>query len=55
MADYLVFDEEEVVKLPIHLDWVGAAIISSVGTTAWSAVKGVRPGNIVLIQGTYFT
>ncbi|KAH8692325.1 alcohol dehydrogenase [Talaromyces proteolyticus] len=50
MADYIVFDESRLVKLPVHLDWVSAATIPCAGTTAWSAVKGARPGKTVLIQ-----
>ncbi|KAK2597308.1 hypothetical protein QQS21_006082 [Conoideocrella luteorostrata] len=52
MADHIVFDEALLVKLPGHLDWVGAATIPCAGTTAWSAVKGVSPGKTVLVQGT---
>lgn len=54
MADYIVFNEEVLVNLPTHLDWVSASVIPSVGTTAWAAVKDVGPGHVVLIQGTYF-
>ena len=53
MADYVVFDEAVVVKLPTHLDWVAAATIPCAGTTAWSAIKGVGLGQTVLIQGIY--
>ncbi|GKT54625.1 alcohol dehydrogenase [Colletotrichum tofieldiae] len=40
LADYLVFDEKLVAKLPLHLDWVNCSIIPCAGTTAWSAIKG---------------
>lgn len=51
MADHIVFDEEKLVKLPDHLDWVSAATIPCAGVTAWSALKGMRIGQTVLIQG----
>ncbi|KAJ4288484.1 hypothetical protein N0V90_011720 [Kalmusia sp. IMI 367209] len=52
LADYLVFDEKRVSKLPKHLDWVNASIIPCAGVTAWSALKDVGIGKSVLIQGT---
>ena len=52
LAEYLVFDEKRVSRLPDHLDWVQASIIPCAGTTAWSALKGVGIGKTVLIQGT---
>ncbi|KAL1853141.1 hypothetical protein VTK73DRAFT_9071 [Phialemonium thermophilum] len=52
LADYLVFDEDKVSKLPDHLDWVNCSIIPCAGVTAWSALKGVPIGKTVLIQGT---
>lgn len=51
LADYLVFDERKVCKLPAHLDWVGASIIPCAGVTAWAALKGIEFGKSVLIQG----
>ncbi|KAB8230248.1 hypothetical protein ETB97_002173 [Aspergillus alliaceus] len=52
LADYLVFDEEKLCKLPAYLDWVGASIIPCAGVTAWTALKDVGIGKSVLIQGT---
>jgi NADPH:quinone reductase-like Zn-dependent oxidoreductase len=52
LADYLIFDEDKITKLPQHLDWVEASIIPCAGVTAWSALKGIGIGNSVLIQGT---
>ncbi|KAF1848063.1 alcohol dehydrogenase [Cucurbitaria berberidis CBS 394.84] len=52
LADYIIFDERVLCKLPEHLDWVQASIIPCAGTTAWSALKGVEFGRTVLIQGT---
>ncbi|RAK99893.1 zinc-dependent alcohol dehydrogenase family protein [Aspergillus ibericus CBS 121593] len=52
MADHIVFDERVLCKLPEYLDWVDAAMIPCAGVTAWSALKGMRIGQTVLIQGT---
>lgn len=52
LADYLVFDEKKVSKLPQYLNDVQASIIPCAGTTAWAALKGLEIGKSVLIQGT---
>ncbi|KAI0183339.1 chaperonin 10-like protein [Xylaria flabelliformis] len=52
LADYLIFDERLLVKLPENLDWVSCSILPCAGTTAWSAVKGLTIGQSILIQGT---
>ncbi|KAL4756508.1 zinc-dependent alcohol dehydrogenase family protein [Aspergillus foveolatus] len=52
LADYIVFDECKVCKLPAHLDWVSASIIPCAGVTAWSSLLGFGMGTTVLIQGT---
>ncbi|OQE16361.1 hypothetical protein PENSTE_c024G04594 [Penicillium steckii] len=52
MADYIVFEENVLCKIPDYLDWVEAAIIPCAGVTAWSALKGMSIGQTVLIQGT---
>ncbi|KAL3958328.1 hypothetical protein ACCO45_006490 [Purpureocillium lilacinum] len=52
LADYLVFDESKIAKLPSHLDWTEASIIPCAGVTAWSALKGLQVGQTALIQGT---
>lgn len=51
LADYLVFDQNVLVRLPDHLDWVNCSILPCAGTTAWSAIKGLQIGQSVLIQG----
>ncbi len=51
LADYLVFDEKVLGKLPTYLDWIQASIIPCAGVTAWSALKGAVIGQSVLIQG----
>ena len=50
-ADYLVFDEEKLCKLPTHLDWVEASTVPCAGLTSWAALKDVGIGKSVLIQG----
>ncbi|KAJ5513203.1 Polyketide synthase enoylreductase [Penicillium fimorum] len=52
MADHIIFDEDALCRLPDYLDWVEAALIPCAGVTAWSALKGMRIGQTVLIQGT---
>jgi NADPH:quinone reductase-like Zn-dependent oxidoreductase len=52
MADYLVFDERVLCKLPRYLSWEEAAIVPCAGVTAWSALKGMQIAQTVLIQGT---
>ncbi|KAL7660643.1 hypothetical protein ACMYSQ_000093 [Aspergillus niger] len=52
MADYIVYDESVLCKLPAYLDWVQASMIPCAGVTAWSALKGMRIGQTVLVQGT---
>ena len=51
LADYLVFDEKVLAKLPTYLDWVQASVIPCAGVTAWAALKGAEVGQTVLIQG----
>lgn len=51
MADYVIFDENKLCKLPTYLDWVSASIIPCAGVTAWSALKGMSIGQTVLVQG----
>lgn len=51
LADYLVFDEEVLGRLPAYLDWTHACIIPCAGLTAWAALRDVGMGKSVLIQG----
>ena len=55
LADYLVYDEKVLGRLPTYLDWIQASTIPCAGVTAWSALKGAQIGQSVLIQGKYFT
>ncbi|KAI6777516.1 alcohol dehydrogenase, partial [Emericellopsis cladophorae] len=52
LADYLVFEERVLAKLPATLDWINCSILPCAGTTAWSALKGLSIGQSLLIQGT---
>ena len=54
LADYLIYDEKVLGRLPTYLDWIQASIIPCAGVTAWSALKGATIGQSVLIQGMYF-
>lgn len=54
LADYIVFDEHKICKLPAYLDWTTASIIPCAGVTAWSALKDVGVGKTALIQGKNF-
>ena len=51
LADYIIFDQTRLCKLPSYLNWVHASIIPCAGVTAWSALKGFGVGKSVLIQG----
>lgn len=54
LADYIVFDEKKVSKLPTYLDYTEASIIPCAGVTAWTALEGIGIGKSVLIQGMCF-
>lgn len=51
LANYLVYDEEVLGKLPTYLSWESACTIPCAGITAWAAMKGVGIGKSILIQG----
>ena len=55
LRDYMVVDQEGLVRIPDHLSFEEAACLPCAGLTAWSAVveKGaVYPGDVVLTQGS---
>lgn len=52
LADYRVVSAEAMARIPDKLAFDEAATLPCAGVTAWSAVKGVRPGDTVLTQGT---
>jgi NADPH:quinone reductase-like Zn-dependent oxidoreductase len=56
LAEYVVFDERELVEAPAHLDAVEAATLPCAAVTAWNGLFGgaepIQPGDQVLILGT---
>ena len=55
LAEYVVLQQSGVVSIPEHLSFAEAATLPCAGVTAWNAVVNaaqVRPGDVVLIQGT---
>jgi NADPH:quinone reductase-like Zn-dependent oxidoreductase len=55
LADYVIFDEKVLSKMPTHLPWTEASTIPCAGVTAWSALKGVGAGQTILIQGKWIS
>ena len=53
LANYIVYDEERIGKLPSYLLWESACLIPCAGVTAWAAMKGVGIGKSILIQGKF--
>ena len=56
LGDYIVLDDTAVVPAPRGLSYEEAAALPTAGLTAWMAVNGhraVKPGDVVLVQGTY--
>ena len=55
LQEFMLLNENGVVKVPSHLDAVQAAALPCAALTAWNAivmVGRVKPGSIVLTQGT---
>jgi len=55
LAEYIVLDEDALLKLPEHLSFEDGATLTCAGLTAWQAltVHGrTSPGDTVLLQGT---
>jgi NADPH:quinone reductase-like Zn-dependent oxidoreductase len=55
LAEYVVFDEQGVVKIPEHLSYEEAATLPCAAVTAWNALvtEGqLKAGETVLLQGT---
>jgi len=55
LAEYVLLDEEGVVRIPEHLSFEEAATLPIAGVTAWHALfvdAPVRAGDTVLVQGT---
>lgn len=55
LREYMVFDQEGLVKTPAHLTGVEAATLPCAAVTAWQALfeqGSLYPGDTVLVQGT---
>ncbi len=56
LAEYVVFDQDDAVKIPANLSYQEAACLSCAGVTAWNALmetgKALQPGDTVLVLGT---
>ncbi|KAL4932907.1 zinc-dependent alcohol dehydrogenase family protein [Aspergillus undulatus] len=55
LAEYAVFNEDALVRIPDYLSYVEAASLPCAAVTAWTAINKVeplQPGQTVLIQGT---
>ncbi|MFD2205897.1 zinc-dependent alcohol dehydrogenase family protein [Kiloniella antarctica] len=54
-AEYVLFHETSVIKIPDYLSYQEAAALPCAGLTAWNAIvekSDLKPGNSVLILGT---
>lgn len=52
LATHVVFPDHVLVAIPAHLSDAEASILPCAGVTAWTALKGLKAGDVVLIQGT---
>jgi len=55
LAQWRVFDDDAIVRVPDHLSWHEAATLPCAAVTGWSAVNGaapVRAGETVVVLGT---
>ena len=55
LSDYIVADEDSLVRVPDHLSLAEAATLPCAGVTAWHALfgrGGLKAGDTVLVQGT---
>lgn len=52
LAEYRVVSEQALVRMPAHLTFEEAATLPCTAVTAWSALAGLAPGDIVLTQGS---
>lgn len=51
LANYIIYDEIVLSRLPTYLPWESACLIPCAGVTAWAAMRGVGIGKSILIQG----
>lgn len=56
LAEYVVFNEQDAVKIPANLTFLEAATLPCAGVTAWHALmiagRQIKPGDNVLVLGT---
>jgi len=52
LAEYRVFPEQGLVRIPDHLSFEEGAALPCAGVTAWHALDGIQAGETVLVQGT---
>lgn len=55
LSEYIVLNQEGLVRIPEHLSWAEAATLPCAGVTAWNALFGGKPllpGETVLLEGT---
>ena len=52
LAEYRAFSQEGLVRIPEHLSFEEGASLPCAAVTAWNALKGLQPGETVLVQGT---
>lgn len=54
LAEYVLLDENGLVRIPPHLSFEEAATLPCAAVTAWNALKigNLQPGSTVLIEGT---
>jgi NADPH:quinone reductase-like Zn-dependent oxidoreductase len=55
LAEYVVFDQNDAVRIPDNASFEEGATLTCAGVTAWNAVVRtcrVKPGDSVLVQGT---
>ncbi len=52
LAEYVVFSQEGLVRIPEHLSFHEAATLPCAAVTAWHGLMGLKPGDSVLVQGT---
>ncbi|MCM3630306.1 NAD(P)-dependent alcohol dehydrogenase [Paenibacillus glycanilyticus] len=52
LAEYRIFNQEGLVRLPKNLSYEEGATLPTAAVTAWNAVKDVRSSQTVLILGT---
>jgi NADPH:quinone reductase-like Zn-dependent oxidoreductase len=52
LQQYRSFPADALIPVPDHLSFTEAGTLTCAGTTAWSALVGVRSGDVVVTQGT---